>query len=186
MRPRIVSPADVGGPALAELKDWLGISRPQDDAMLANLLTTSLAMCEAYTGQTPLQQTVEERLPTRAGRYHLRSKPFDQALTVEIIDQNGSRTPLPQDSYEVEMEAPGNACFTLNSDAEGQAIAVTARVGIATAWQTIPSALRQGLIRLAAYHYQDRVRPSGAKWDLSPPPASVTALWRPWREVRLQ
>lgn len=186
MRPRIVSPAQVGGTALAELKDWLGISRPQDDTMLANLLTTSLAMCEAYTGQTPLQQTIEERLPTRSGRYHILSRPFDRALTVEIIGQNGSRSPLAQDSYEVEMEAPGNACFTLKSDFEGQAIAVTARVGIATTWQTIPSALRQGLIRLAAFHYQDRVRPSASGKDLMPPPASVTALWRPWRDVRLR
>lgn len=186
MRPTIVAPADVGGPALAELKDWLGISRPNDDAMLASLLSTSLAMCEAYTGQTALQQTVEERLPTIAGRYYLLSRPIDNVLTVELIDQNGSRSPLLEDTYEIEMEAPGNACFKLNSDAEGQAIAINARVGIAATWQSVPSALRQGLIRLAAYHYQDRVRPSTVKRELSPPPASVTALWRPWREVRLR
>jgi hypothetical protein len=40
--------------------------------------------------------------------------------------------------------------------------------------------LRQGVVRLAAHLYAERDGP-----ELGGPPAAVTALWRPWRRMRL-
>lgn len=47
-------------------------------------------------------------------------------------------------------------------------------------WALAPPALNEGILRFAAHLYRERD-------ELKPtePPASVAALWRPFREVRL-
>jgi len=185
MRRRIIQPADLSGSALAELKDWLGISRPDEDALLIALLKTCLEMCEAFTGQAPLRHRVEERVPALAGCYPLSSRPVEAVVSVEIVSEDNSRTMLGPDEYGLDRQTSGKANFRLHSHHKGQTIAVTLDAGIAATWDELPSAIRQGIIRLAAFHYRDRDRTGGTK-NGDAPPASVTALWRPWRAVRLQ
>lgn len=67
MQRTIVQPPVPGDAALAELKHWLGISRPNDDETLSGLLQTSLTICEAFTGKAPLHQTIEEIVPLVSG-----------------------------------------------------------------------------------------------------------------------
>lgn len=185
MRRTIVEAADVSGDALAELKDWLGISRPNEDDLLVDLLQASLAMCEAFTGQVPLSQLVEERLPVTAGAYMLTTRPVaTSAATVELVAQDGSRSTVDAADYSLDLAERGDACFVLLADLEGQGVAVRVRAGIASVWSEIPAGLKQGLIRIAAFLYRDRDRPSGSGTDASPP-SSVAALWRPWRVLRL-
>lgn len=185
MRRTIVEPADVSGAALAELKSWLGITRPNEDDLLVDLLQASLAMCEAFIGQVPLWQLLEERLPVRPGRYPLVTRPVATSIvTVELVLQDGSRTSVDLPDYELELESSGSACFRLDRELAGQGVAVRVRAGIAGTWDDIPPALKQGIIRLAAYLYRDRDRTGSERSDLAPP-ASVAALWRPWRVLRL-
>lgn len=185
MRRTIVEPADVSGAALAELKSWLGITRPNEDELLVDLLQASLAMCEAFIGQVPLWQLLEERLPVQPGRYPLVTRPIATSIvTAELVTQDGSRTAIDPADFELELESNGAANFRLDRALDGQGVAVRVRAGIAGTWDDVPAALKQGLIRLAAYFYRDRDRTGGTKSDLAPP-ASVAALWRPWRTVRL-
>ncbi|WP_299194979.1 hypothetical protein [uncultured Erythrobacter sp.] len=185
MRRTIVEPADLSGTALAELKNWLGISRPDDDDLLIGLLQASLATCEAFTGQAPLMQMIEEWAPPRAGRATLTTRPITSLVSVELIVPGANRTALDASQYQVEFEASGTASIELHSSLDAQAVAVRVRAGIAGSWETVPAALKQGIIRLAAYYYRDRDRTGGGKAD-TPPPASVSALWRPWRNLRLR
>ena len=185
MRRTIVEQADVSAAALAELKNWLGITRPNEDDLLIDLLHASLAACEAFTGQVPLSQLVEERLPVTAGRYMLTTRPVATAIaTVELVAQDGSRSVVDPADYEVALASPGSACFHLMRELDGQGVAVRLRAGIASIWEEIPAALKQGMIRLAAFHYRDRDR-TGDAASAAMPPASVAALWRPWRSMRL-
>lgn len=48
-------------------------------------------------------------------------------------------------------------------------------------WDDVPQALRHGTIRLAAHLYRRR----DDEADSATPPASVAALWRPWRRLHL-
>ena len=180
MQPTIVQPADLSGSALTEFKDWLGITRPNDDPMLVELLAASLATCEAFTGQAPLEQIIEERIPAKKGLYCVRSRPARMLLNAELIEQNGTRSSLSGQGHGFELDHEGVAAADLKFDMAGQAVAVTLVVGIASNWESIPKALRQGIIRLAAHYYRDR-----DQQRTLPPPASVTALWRPWRAMRL-
>ena len=58
-------------------------------------------------------------------------------------------------------------------------VEVDLTAGIAADWTSLPDALRQGIVRLAAHLFVERE--NGV-----PAPAIVTALWRPWRRMRLQ
>jgi uncharacterized phiE125 gp8 family phage protein len=53
--------------------------------------------------------------------------------------------------------------------------------GIAEEWSGVPEPLRQGIVRLAAHLYTHR-----DSADDAGPPAVVTALWRPYRRMRLR
>lgn len=179
----VVLPAELGEAGLAELKQWLGISRATEDALLAGLLQAALEMCEAFTGQAPLAQLVEERLPPQRGLQLLTSRPVREIAAVEVIASDESRSALTAMDYNAEIAACGTASFRLLTPAQGRALAVRLVAGIADEWATLPPALRQGIIRLAAHYYRDR--DSDGQRNPAPPPASVTALWQPWRLMRL-
>ena len=180
MERTIVQPPMPSLAALAELKHWLGISRLDDDDALTGLLESSLTMCEAFTGKTPLVQTVEEVIQLRAGWQELVSRPVRAVTGVAVVAADGTRTAQTAPDGVIEWRIARSACVQLLRPVEGQSLAVQLVVGIAEDWATLPAPLRHGVIRLAAHHYRDRDSKGGAV-----PPASVTALWRPWRDLRL-
>ena len=175
-----VQSADLTGEALTEFKQWLGISQSSEDALLLDLLAASLAMCEAFTGQSPLEQVVEERVAASPARCVLTSRPVRSVALVEAIAADGTRTALNASAYDVSVDATGVASFRLTASAPVETVVVQMVAGIAPTWALMPNPLRQGIIRLAAHYYRDRDHEGAAQ-----PPASVAALWRPWRVVRL-
>jgi uncharacterized phiE125 gp8 family phage protein len=180
MQRTIVQPPVPGVAALAELKHFLGITRPNDDDALTALLDTSVTLCEAFTGQAPLRQTVEEVVPLVSGWQELVSRPVQSITAAARIAEDGTREAIALPSDALTWRIAGSACVQLLRPFEGRGIAVQLSVGIADDWAGVPAPLAQGIIRLAAHHFRDRDSKSGTE-----PPASVTALWRPWRNVRL-
>jgi len=184
MQRRIVEPADASDSALADLKSWLGITQPNEDALLVDLLHMALAMCESFTGQAPLSQLVEERLPIQFGKSKPVSRPVSSVSLVELVSAIGDKAVLSSSQYETQIEAQGNLIVELKDNLEGEALVITSRVGISETWEGVPAPLKQGIIRLCAHHYRDRDRP-GVESKGSSPPAIVSALWRPWQAPRL-
>ena len=91
MQRTIVQSPVPGDAALAELKHWLGITRPNEDETLRALLATSLTICEAFTGRTPLRQTVEEIIPLSGEWQELVSRPVQSITGAAIIADAGTR-----------------------------------------------------------------------------------------------
>lgn len=180
MQRTIVQPPVPGDAALAELKHWLGISRPNDDELLRGLLDGSLTICEAFTGKAPLRQMVEEIIPLTSFWHELTSRPVHEVIGAALIAEDGTRADFGPLADTLEWRIGSSACVRLLRPLEGRGLAVQVMVGIAADWSGLPAPLRHGIIRLAAHHFRDRDGKPAAV-----PPASVTALWRPWREVRL-
>lgn len=180
MQRTVTTPADLSGEALDNLKRWLAISRSGEDALLINLLASSLALCETFTGQVPVEQVFEERVPPTFGMHSLTTRPVQSLVSAELIQQGGARVALEDSDFVFEIDASGMACLELSKELEGRAVALSFLAGIAPDWTSLPSALKQGAVRLAAYHYRDR-----DSQQTTPPPASITALWRPWRAIRI-
>lgn len=176
----IVTPAALPPAALAELKQWLGISVSADDAPLAALLATALEACESFTGAMPLEQACEEVQPASGIWHTLATRPVTAITAVEQIGGFGQREAVPAEDYAIELEPDGTGRVRLLAPRRGR-VAVRFSAGLAADWEALPEALRHGIVRLAAHQHREREGSGAAPL----PPGSVAALWRPWRRVRL-
>lgn len=181
MKRTIATPPVLTPAALDELKDWLAITTPRDDAGLTLLLRAALEMCEAFTGQMPLAAQCEETLPAGTCWQALAARPIQAIAGIDGLADDGARSALAPDGYSVDLTADGGGLVRLDQYAAVDRIVVRFTAGLATEWADLPDGLRHGVIRLAAHHYRQRDLDT-----VSPvPPAAVAALWRPWRLMRL-
>jgi len=181
MKRAIIVPPAPAPEALAELKQWLGLSGPREDTALARLIGAALDLCEGFTGQLPLTATAEEVLAADGQWQRLASRPVQAVLAVEAIALNGTRTALAAEAYALELDPDGGARVRVINPVLPGRVAVRFIAGLAPSWAALPESLRHGVIRLAAH--QHRARENSATEPM--PPAAVTALWRPWRQMRL-
>ena len=86
---------------------------------------------------------------------------------------------LAASDCELDIDAEQVGRVRLPSQSNAARLLVRFVAGLAETWDMVPEGLRQGVVRLAAYHYRER---DGAATS---PPASIAALWRPWRRLRL-
>lgn len=180
MQRAIIQPADLSGTALAGLKQWLGITRPGEDSLLEGLLHSSLDLCEAFTRQVPIETGFEEIVAAFGAWQCLETRPVRAITAVAAIGKDGTRAPLASAQYEIDLDAAGVGRVRLLAPVAVRSIAVSFAAGIAADWASTPDGLRHGVIRAAAHLYQDR---GGAPAAM--PPSSISALWRPWRLLRL-
>lgn len=176
----IASPA-LAPEALAELKEWLGITTTGEDATLAALLLAALESCEAFTGTLPIESVCEEVLLVTAGWTVLDTRPVQAISLIEGIPVAGARTALETSAYAIDLSADGTGLVRVIAPGLATRIAVRFTAGLAPGWNALPQGLRHGVVRLAAYQYRQR-DDAGAEPQ---PPAAVAALWRPWRRLRL-
>lgn len=181
MKRAIVTPAVLPPSALAELKQWLGITTAHDDALLAALLAASIDICEAFTGIMPLEQVCEEVLPASGRWCALSVRPVQAIVGVEALAQDNVRSALPVTDYEIELDADGTGRVRLVRSGDASRFAVRFSAGLAPDWDSLPEPMRHGIMRLAAHQHRERDNPGAAPL----PPAAIAALWRPWRRLRL-
>jgi uncharacterized phiE125 gp8 family phage protein len=181
MKRAIITPAPPPPAILAELKDWLGIATTGDDAGLTALLAASLDTCEAFTGLMPVGVTCKEVLPACGYWQSLATRPVQAITQVETVAIDGTRTPLAATDYALDLDASGTGAVRVIAPTIAGRVAVTFTAGLAPDWASLPDALRHGIIRLAAHQYREREVPGTGPL----PPASVAALWRPWRRLRV-
>ena len=145
------------------------------------LLRAALDVCADFIGQVPLAATIEETLPLTGAWQELASRPVTAISSVEAIALDGTRTTLGLVGFDCEILADGTGRVRVYDNGSITRFAVRFTAGIAPDWDHLPEQLRHGIIRLAAHQYRAR-ETSGAE---PLPPASVAALWRPWRRLRL-
>jgi uncharacterized phiE125 gp8 family phage protein len=181
MKRLIVTPPALSPAALAEVKHWLGITTPRDDGALTGLLRASMEMCEAFTGMMPIEVGCEEMVPACTSWQALSTRPVQAITAVEGVTADGTRFPLAPGAFEVELDADGSGRLLATAPGLARRFVVRFTAGLAPDWESLPEALRHGILRFAAHQHRER-EGSGA----SPaPPAAVAALWRPWRRMRL-
>ena len=167
--------------ALGELKQWLALTGSREDAQLERLIGAALELCEGFTGQLLLEATCEEVLGATPTWQPLATRPVNAILAVAGVPAEGARFALAADAYAIDLEPDGGARVRVTNAGAAGRIAVRFVAGLAPTWSGLPESLRHGVIRLAAH--QHRIRETGSTDPV--PPAAVTALWRPWRRMRL-
>ena len=202
----IITPPALPPEALAELKQWLGIATIHEDAELARLLAVAVDVCADFTGLLPLTCAVEETIAPQAdngldpcldgmpgtarpwrpwsgrpGWQQLTSRPVRALLSVAAVAADGSATTLTTHDYFCRIDAEGGCGIRIVNPGTAHRFAVQASAGLASGWSTMPEGMRHGIIRLAAHQYRNREAIGAGPL----PPASVSALWLPWRRMRL-
>lgn len=181
MKRQIVTPASLPPAALAELKQWLGISTTGDDAALTALLRAALDMCEAFTGLMPIESLCEDVLPVGPHWQALSTRPVQAITALEGIPAEGPRIALAPEAYAVDLDADGTGRVRVTQPTIAGRLAVRFTAGLASTWEALPEPLRHGVLRLAAHQHRERDTPSASPL----PPAAVAALWQPWRRLRV-
>lgn len=165
--------------SLDELKAYLRIETEGEDAVLAGLLRSAVTLCEQFVGQWLIVRGARETMAATGEWQRLGARPVVAIEGVEAVDGEGVMQPLPVDAYAIDIDAAGDGWVRSTRADERRRLAVRYRAGIAGEMNGLPQALRQGILRLAAEHFMARGNEGGA------PPAVVSALWRPFRRMRL-
>ena len=173
--------------AIAETKAWLRIETVQDDAALAAACRSAIGMAEDFCAQILFRRAGRETLSASTAWRRLVACPVSAIDAVASLAVDGTESALTVDAYAVDIDASGDGWVRLTPGSlegggfeagghEGR-ISVGLTAGIAEDWDGLPDPLKQGVVRLAAHLFAESG--SGA------PPAIVTALWRPWRRMRV-
>jgi uncharacterized phiE125 gp8 family phage protein len=172
-------PVEPGSAATEAAKAYLRVEGNDEDGLISGLVASAASLCEAFTGQALIRRGFSEILPRSGCWQRLGRTPVAAVTAVEEVRADGSYAPLPATSYAIDIDASGDGWVRPDA-AGGGRVRIAYQAGQAANWEALPEALRQGIIRLAAHLYTYRTIDEDAA-----PPAAVTALWRPWRRMRL-
>ena len=162
--------------AVAEVKGALRVAVADDDALIAAFAEAALGLAECFLGRVLILRAVTERVPGSRAWQALGAMPVMAIAGVGAVDGEDV-TPLAVDDYAIDLDAEANGWVRVTGDPPA-VIEVSYQAGWIATWPLIPAPVRQGIVLLAAHLYSER--------DASePPPAAVTALWRPFRRVAL-
>jgi uncharacterized phiE125 gp8 family phage protein len=165
---------------LAEVKALLRLSVSDEDALLAGLVRAAAGTCEEFTGRALIERSIAETLAAASAWTPLGASPVKAITGVETLDADGDASPLAAEAYAVDIDAAGDGWVRLAAPVEAKRMRVSYRAGMAAEPNGLPETLRHGIVRLAAHLYANRDRA-----ETPGPPAAITALWRPWRRLRL-
>lgn len=156
---------------LGDLKAWLRIGSDGEDAVLEQLLGGASGLCEQFIGQWLVAREGVETVVADGSWQRLSARPVLAILGVERAG-----VALAADAYAIDIDAGGDGWVRVRS---GAVVSVRYRAGMAEDADGLPDAIRQGIVRMAAEHFAAR------GGGVVAPPAVVSALWRPFRRMRL-
>jgi uncharacterized phiE125 gp8 family phage protein len=159
-----------------EAQAYVRIETGEEEALLAGLIRTASALCESFVNQVVVAREFSVELPASGRWERIAVIPVRSVTSVEAVDAAGVATPLPSASYEVDIDFNGDGWVRMSNAAR---VRVSGTAGIAVDENGVPEPIRQGVLRLVAHLFATRDGEGGE------PPAAVTALWRPYRRMRL-
>lgn len=177
------APAPAGA-SLDELKAYLRVTGTSEDIFLDRLLGAASGQCERFTGQALVRRNFDDMVPVEAGWTRLGQAPVSAITQVMGVPAEGAAFVLPVDAYAIDIDADGEGWVRIDRAGAAGRARVSYQAGLAGAAEWVPEPLRSGIVRLAAEAYWRREAGTGAAAG-STLPATVTALWRPWRRMRL-
>ena len=165
--------------SLAEAQAYVRVETGEEEAILAGLLRTASAMCEQFTGRVLVSRPFSETVAGSGDWQRLKLTPVRSVTGVEAIGADGSALALPVEAYAVDIDCGGDGWVRLTGPGGTGKLRVSGIAGMAATSNGVPEPLRQGIVRLTAHLFNARDGGGGE------PPAAVTALWRPYRRMRL-
>lgn len=172
-------PPEAAAGAVADCKAYLRIVQADEDAAIAGFAATALAMGEAFLGCALIVRAHEAVLPALATWQRLAVGPVRSIAPVRGLPAEGAAFDLMVGDYAVDIDASGDGWVRVNRPGAAGQVIVSFEAGLAAGWAGLPEPIRQGAVRLVAHLHGER------DGSMAAPPAAVTALWRPYRRLRI-
>lgn len=163
-----------------EARTQLRLDGGQDDAVLAAMVRSATAICEQFIGEALVERSVVETLAITGAWQRLALAPVRAITLVEGLPADGAAFAYPAANYLVDIDPDGQGWVRVAQMGAAGRMRITYQAGMASHAGGVPEVLRQGITMLAAHLMRERDRDVPAE-----PPAAVSALWRPWRRMRL-
>jgi len=164
---------------MSEAQAYVRIETGEEEAVLAGLIRTASALCESFLNRVVVERDFSVEVPASGSWERLSLTPVRSIGSVEAVDAAGTATVLPSGGFAVDIDFNGDGWVRLSQASGTSRVRVHGTAGIASQASDVPEPIRQGVLRLVAHLFSSR---DGAGGD---PPAAVTALWRPYRRMRL-
>lgn len=164
---------------MSEAQAYVRIETGEEEAVLAGLVRSASALCEAFLNRVVIARPFSVDVVANSAWQRLELTPVGAITSVAAVDSAGAETLLPASAYAIDIDASGDGWVRAASASAGQRLRVSGTAGMADSENEVPEPIRQGVLRLVAHLFTAR---DGAGGD---PPAAVTALWRPYRRLRL-
>lgn len=164
---------------MSEAQAYVRIETGEEEAVLAGLVRSASALCEAFLNRVVLARAFKLDIAASGEWQRLALTPVRTIDAVATVDAAGTETALPVGAYAIDVDSSGDG-WVRASQADGALrLRVSGSAGMADDENEVPEPIRQGVLRLVAHLFTTR---DGAGGD---PPAAVTALWRPYRRLSL-
>ena len=160
--------------SLAEAQAFARVETGEEEAVLAGLLRSASALCEAFLNQVVIAREFTETLTPNGQWQRLDVQPV---RSISALVQNS--TSLPAAAYSTDIDSSGFGWVRFVDPSVSGIVEVQGTAGLATSQNGVPEAIRQGVLRLVAHLFEQRDGEGAAM------PAAVTALWRPYRRMRI-
>jgi len=165
--------------SMSEAQAYVRIETGEEEALLAGLIRTASGLCEAFLGQVVIACEFVADLPASGGWERIEVGPVRSISGVDAVDSSGVATALPSASYAMDIDARGDGWVRVDESVGAMRVRVSGTAGMAVDENAVPEAIRHGVLRLVAHLFTAR------DGDGGDPPAAVTALWRPYRRMRV-
>lgn len=165
--------------SMGEAQAYVRIETGEEEAVLAGLIRSASGLCEAFLNQVVIAREFIVDVPASGEWERLPLTPIRSITQVDAVDVSGDATPLTASAYAVDIDSSGDGWVRLIQSNDVRRLRVSGSAGIADEENGVPEPIRQGVLRLVAHMFAARDGASGE------PPAAVTALWRPYRRLRL-
>lgn len=158
-------------------KAQLRVAGDTEDALIERYAASALALCEAFTGRAAITREWRTVLPAARGWQALDIGGVTAITAVCGLSADGDTITLGVDAYAVDVDAEGTGWVRVTAPGAAGRVKVTFEAGIAGDWDGLPAPVAQGVVLLVQHLFEAR--------DGASPPVAVSALWRPWRRLRL-
>ena len=146
--------------------------------MVERIAASAILLFEAFAGRVLITRSGREIVPSQARWTRLAATPVRSIDLVEGLPAEGSAIVMPMGSYAIDLDASGDGWVRVGVAGIAGRVRVTLSAGDCADWDAVPGPVAQGIVLLAAHMIEGR----GAE---DAPPAAVSALWRPYRRMRI-
>ena len=159
---------------LSEAQAYVRIETGEEEAVVVGLIRTASALCESFLNQVVIAREFMVDVPASGGWERIGVTPV-RAITEVASDG----VPLAAADYSIDIDCSGDGWVRVADFVAAPRVQVTGTAGLAASENEVPEPIRHGILRLVAHLFMARDGEGGE------PPAAVTALWRPYRRMRL-